>query len=671
MEKKEYGEEYYYRELAVHIRRRIDAAADKIMSDERAALDEEARNLGKLAAYMARRGIFIQVEYICQIFSCTPFERICILTSYAVELEPELKEAFQNQYPTLQQCIRLYTDLFSESLQILKQCYERQKILELLFTMKERSSSASWQERSIQLNGRILDFCFGNVSDPAESERFIQIYLPGDTKEEPQFFHERERDQACSLLARGETAGIFCIRGERGIGKLFWLKSVGKKADLPVVAADMQLMSENPEEFKQQLSAVRREGVLQNGIIAFLHMGNLKERADRRCLKLAAEMLSECERAVFLLTEQDIQEERQWIRRNLLEIEFLPLTYPERLRIWRYFWEKEGLKPDILPALAERFSFTPMQMKQSIREIKEKILFDGNREVQEDVLYSVCQRQIRADMGDIAVSVRSGQTFEDLILPHRIKENLLLAVHQIQYQNQIYEEWGFAGKVLYGRGVSMLFYGPPGTGKTMAAAVMAGMLHMELYKIDLSAVMSKYIGETEKNLKKVFDAAKGTKSILFFDEADALFGKRSEVSDAQDKYANAETAYLLQKMEEYEGAVILATNYLQNFDRAFLRRIKFIIELPFPQEEERLLLWEKVFPENAPLDIDLDYVFLARQFELTGSSIKNAAVNAAFLAASQGKPISMEQIIPSVKGEIEKSGRIVNISDFGRYGYLI
>ena len=198
----------------------------------------------------------------------------------------------------------------------------------------------------------------------------------------------------------------------------------------------------------------------------------------------------------------------------------------------------------------------------------------------------------------------------------------------------VYENWGFDQKLSLGKGLNVLFTGPSGTGKTMAAEIIAHELGVDFYKIDLSSVVSKYIGETEKNLSLIFSEAETANAILFFDEADALFGKRSEVSDAHDRYANIETAYLLQKMEEYTGVVFLATNLDKNMDEAFSRRMHFVVEFSFPNIKERQSIWEKVWPEKTPLD-GLDLVFMARQFELTGGNIKNIALSAAFLAASE------------------------------------
>ena len=209
-----------------------------------------------------------------------------------------------------------------------------------------------------------------------------------------------------------------------------------------------------------------------------------------------------------------------------------------------------------------------------------------------------------------------------------------------------------------------------GTGKTLAAEILAGDLSLELYKLDLAAVVSKYIGETEKNLDQVFDAAAAGNVVLFFDEADALFGKRTEVSDAHDRYANLETAYLLQRLESYDGVVVMATNLSKNIDTAFLRRLHAMVEFPVPEEAERHRLWERNLMPGAPVnDVDLD--FLAHQFTLTGGSIRNAALTAAFLAAEAGTPITMATLVLGLSREFQKLGRLVPATDFGPYSDLV
>jgi SpoVK/Ycf46/Vps4 family AAA+-type ATPase len=236
---------------------------------------------------------------------------------------------------------------------------------------------------------------------------------------------------------------------------------------------------------------------------------------------------------------------------------------------------------------------------------------------------------------------------------------------QVKYRNIVGEEWGFFEKTPYGRGISVLFYGPPGTGKTMAVQVIAAELGLELYRIDLSKMVSKYIGETEKNISALFERAKQMNVILFFDEADSLFAKRSEVKDSNDRNANAETAHLLQKMEEYEGMVILATNLVDQIDDAFRRRIKFMIPFRFPDVETRKKLWHSLIPDKTPLEDGIDLDFFAETFELSGSQIKEILWNAAYIAVADQKPLGNEQLKEATMWNYMKYGKQLTKEDFG------
>jgi SpoVK/Ycf46/Vps4 family AAA+-type ATPase len=254
------------------------------------------------------------------------------------------------------------------------------------------------------------------------------------------------------------------------------------------------------------------------------------------------------------------------------------------------------------------------------------------------------------------------------VLPPDQTNQLHELIARYRTRSVVYQEWGFSP--LPSTGVVALFSGPSGTGKTLAAEIVAGQLGLDLYKVDLSSVVSKYIGETEKNLEKIFGAASAGDLVLFFDEADALFGKRSEVSDAHDRYANIEVAYLLQRLETYQGMVVMATNLQRNIDDAFLRRISVAVDFEPPDQPQRRLIWEHSFPPSAPVG-ELDFDFLARQFKVTGGIIRNAALGAAFLAADVDASVTMERVALSMKREFQKLGRLRTESEFGHYFALV
>src|SRR5664279_2415749 len=273
-------------------------------------------------------------------------------------------------------------------------------------------------------------------------------------------------------------------------------------------------------------------------------------------------------------------------------------------------------------------------------------------------LTAACREQSNHKLRDLAMKIELHSSWDDIVLPEDKLAHLREICSHVRHQYHVLGQWGFGKKLGRGNGLSALFTGPSGTGKTMAAEVVACDLELDLYKVDLAGVVSKYIGETEKNLARVFAEAETSNAILFFDEADALFGKRTEVSDAHDRYANIETSFLLQKMEEYEGVVILATNLRENMDEAFTRRIHFIVDFPFPDEAHSLRIWQTHFPGDTPVAPDVDYEFLARELRLPGGNIKNIVLSSAFLAAENGGVVNMQHILHGGRREYEKMGKI-------------
>jgi hypothetical protein len=279
-----------------------------------------------------------------------------------------------------------------------------------------------------------------------------------------------------------------------------------------------------------------------------------------------------------------------------------------------------------------------------------------------DDAWSISLHRSRPQLDQLAQRIDTKAIWDDIVLPAGQVELLRQISAHVRHRSRVYGDWGFAGKLNRGLGITALFAGDSGTGKTMAAEVLASDLQLNLYRIDLSAVVSKYIGETEKNLRRLFDAAENGGSILLFDEADALFGKRSEVKDSHDRYANIEVNYLLQRMEAFRGLAILATNMKSALDTAFMRRLRFVVQFPYPTSLERRLIWQRSFPQAVPLAA-LDYERLAR-FNLSGGNIQSIALNAAFLAAQNGGVVSMAHVLSATRTEYLKLERGVNEREF-------
>jgi AAA+ superfamily predicted ATPase len=340
----------------------------------------------------------------------------------------------------------------------------------------------------------------------------------------------------------------------------------------------------------------------------------------------------------------------------------LPMpTVPMRQAAWERALADLGPPVDLAWAgpLANQFRLTPGQIHDAAAWAAHTCAMRG--ELQDMTLadlYAGCRSQSNHKLAELAQHIAPRYGWEDIVLPEDKLIQLREICSHVTHRYRVFGDWGFDRKLSHGKGLSVLFAGPSGTGKTMAAEIMAQALQVDLYKIDLSGVISKYIGETEKNLAKIFQEAESSNAILFFDEADAVFGKRTKISDAHDRYANIETSYLLQKIEEYEGVVILATNLRENMDDAFTRRMRFIVEFPFPDAASRQEIWQRHFPNEAPVMADLDYAWLAKQFQITGGNIKNIVLNAAFFAAEDGGAIGLEHVLCGARREFEKIGKL-------------
>jgi hypothetical protein len=360
---------------------------------------------------------------------------------------------------------------------------------------------------------------------------------------------------------------------------------------------------------------------------------------------------------------------------NLLlpAVKVLPATYQERLECWKKNLGAKAAGQDALIAeCARRFRFERETIRAICRELNQ-----SRRKISGHELFAACRAELDTDIGELASRVTPRFNDEELILPHK-QDRLFQEIRKAMSSlTEVHYGWGTA-KVWNEGGISVLFAGPPGTGKTMAAEILAIKLDLPMYRIDLSQVVNKYIGETEKNLKRVFDAADVSDMILFFDEADSLFGRRTEVSDAHDRYANLEISYLLERMERFKGLAILATNRKKDLDEAFLRRLRYIIDFPLPDAGERKRIWQQVVPEYVD-GSQLEFDFLAGQFPLAGGNIRSIVFNACLQSAdgsglnggNGGGRLSMTDIVIAVKREYDKLNRTLSPQQYGAYAALI
>lgn len=476
------------------------------------------------------------------------------------------------------------------------------------------------------------------------------------------------------LSAEDKTALVF-FSGKRGSGKRFQVKHCAAALGEDVLFADIREICSG-EDMESAFHAAVCESVLKDCALCFTGFEYLLGKEDQEKLfRFVSLMKRSC---AWLGNRLYITSEKKWLDARLEgEMVKIDAELPEpdegsRSALWKAFMDGRSFADGIDPQeMAAKFRFTAGQIRAAVERAADLTQMSGESVISAQLLHESCYAQAVAGLDTLAVPIKAAYGWQDLVLPEREIGILKEACTHVRYHHKVYGTWGFGKKAVYGRGLSVLFSGPPGTGKTMAAQVMTNQLHMKMYKIQLSQVVSKYIGETEKNLRQVFTEARDANCILFFDEMEALFAKRSEVKDSHDRNANIETAYLLQQMEEYDGVLLMATNLMENIDQAFLRRINFAVAFPFPDASTRKLLWEKMLDTGAPIGEDVDYGFLAENFRMAGGNIKNCVIHAAFLAAAENVPISMGHLIRSIVNEQHKNNAVVLREDLKEYADLV
>ncbi len=447
------------------------------------------------------------------------------------------------------------------------------------------------------------------------------------------------------------------------------------RAEWPALVLDLAALAAAPAPRDAIAAAELMQQVLGVGILAspldalFDTDGRVVESAAAPLRRLASESP-----ALILAASEG----SRW-RQLLSETQGLEVHLPEpdartRRRIWRSaLGALDGAAPAAaqVDALADRFVLGPHRIRQAVVAASQAARLAGESAPSPRQLFAAARAASTDRSGGMTSRVTTPFDWEDLMVPADVRERLNDLVGAIQQRYRVLDEWGFAARVGVARGIKALFAGPSGTGKTMAAGIVARTLELELQRIELAQVTSKYIGETEKNLDRAFAAARRANAVLFIDEADALLGKRSEVKDAHDRYANIETAYLLQKMEDHDGVVILATNLAKNIDEAFARRMELVVEFPMPDATSRERLWRRMFPTQAPLAADIDFSFLARQFTLAGGDIRNIVLDAAYQAARADRAIGMADVVRAVARQNAKRGKVSTAAEFREYFHLL
>jgi len=505
-----------------------------------------------------------------------------------------------------------------------------------------------------QIDGRLLDLVQVHGSPPIDNP----IFVDPDIEERVVRLVQR-----LCVTSPGERSRLaLYLQGPYGVGKRRLALKVCAHLGCHLLDVDVEaLLLQGGREGQTEplLRRAFRESLLLQAALYLRHGEALLRDEAQEGRKALGQVTAEYGWLVFIASD------RPWTHPELFErvvfhaVEVPLPAVPVRAAAWGHNLAPFAVPEGWTTELAGQFRLTPGQIEDAVAWAATEVAArPESAGLGLADLYRACRQRSHDRLGELAERIEPRAGWDDLVLPADQIAQLCEICSQVRHEHLVFEEWEFSAKVSRGRGVSALFYGPPGTGKTLAAEVVAHELQRDLYKVDLSGVVSKYVGETEKNLARIFEEAETSNAILFFDEADALFGKRTEVSDAHDRYANIETSYLLQRMEAYQGIVILATNLRENMDEAFTRRLRFVVEFPFPDEASRREIWRTHFPGAAPVSLAVDVDILARDLKIAGGNIKNIVLNAAFLAAADGQVIGMEQLLHAARREFAKLGKL-------------
>lgn len=606
-------------------------------------LQEAQQTLEKAAADLPAMAA---LEGLCHLLRLSAFERNVLLLCAGMELDGRfaaLCAAAQSEplaYPTLGLALAA---LPNPDWRVLSQTSPLR-----YWHLLEVGDGKALTLAPLRIDPCILQYLIGvNYS----TDRLVGVYTPAADSTDLAPSHQAQVEQMVDIwTATDDTRSrpILQLCGEDPTSKVAIALAVCEELELELQAIPAYALPTDPASLATLMRLWEREFVLTDRVL-LLDCDELEASDTAHALALH-QFLERTHGLLFVASRQ----RRTLAQRPILSFEISKPPFREQRAIWQQALGEAGEGLDgSLDRLVYQFNLSAPVIRAACAGVLAQdweAAADGRS--LETALWDTCRMQSRPRLEDLAQRIEPMAAWADLILPDAQKQVLQEIVIHVRQRSIVYDTWGFASKSARGLGTAALFAGSSGTGKTMAAEILAQELRLDLYRIDLSAVVSKYIGETEKNLRRVFDAAETGGAILLFDEADALFGKRSEVKDSHDRHANIEVSYLLQRVEAYRGLAILTTNLPGALDDAFLRRLRFIVQFPFPDLEQRVLIWQRIFPTATPTE-DLDFQKLAR-LNVAGGNIRNIALNAAFLAAEAGQSVTMAHLLRSARREYAK-----------------
>ncbi|NJO27182.1 MAG: ATP-binding protein [Richelia sp. SL_2_1] len=589
---------------------------------------------------------------LSQRLGLSPFEQKVLLLCAAIELDTSIaalcaraQDNPHQTYPTFALAFSLFTDAAWDVLSP-ERPLRYWRLLEI-----NQPAAQPLTSSPLRADERIVNYLKGlNYLD----DRLVSLVTPLDVENinyQLPLSHQQAVEAIATYLEPYQTPTVIQLLGSDTASKQLIARQAAQNMGLFVYRLSLELLPSQAAELETFIRLWERESLLLP-IILYLDAQEITNSPTEAQNALVYRFLNRINHFLFLSS----REIRCNLGRPTIPIDIEKPTPEEQKQLWETALGNIG---DEIPAkLASQFNLN----QPTISQITKTVLNTASNNNLYDQIWFTCLANTRPQLDMLAQRLNPKASWEDIVLPPEETNLLQQIADQVKQRSKVYQEWGFENRMNRGLGISALFAGESGTGKTMAAEVIANELRLNLYRIDLSAVVSKYIGETEKNLRRLFDAAEDGGAILFFDEADALFGKRSEVKDSHDRYANIEINYLLQRMEAFRGLAILASNMRNALDHAFVRRLRFIVTFQFPNPPERQKIWQRAFPKELPIE-NLDFARLAR-LNLTGGSIHNIALNAAFLAAQQSRGVTMPLVLQAARTEFRKLDRPINEVDF-------
>ena len=588
---------------------------------------------------------FFSYEYISKLFNLSILEKFCLMMGVLIKTDDRYKDILQNieGEKTINYSLAIKIYYFVENISDIDHFYSIQNELQ------EKMNSLFFNGNLCNLDNYIFEIITKNSKLISNKNSGIIIKTPENISKP--IIRKDFAIQICDYLketTKNHTA-YYYISGCEGIGKKYIVKCACDILNKNIVYFDLEeYVSQNKQKFADAIMSAYRTALINQAYICLENFQSLikADFMNQKYIEFILNLASNFSKAVFVLSSEEILFRKYFRECMFMDLTLDELTNSEKFKIWNE--ELKNLKKDKnldIHELANKFSFTPLQIKNTVEDAFKICRGKKEKPIDKFIICEAAYNQVSGNLTDKATLIKKKHTWDELVLQKDQKDLIKRACNHIKYKHIVYDKWGMGKRVLYGRGLSVLFTGPPGTGKTMAAQVVANELGLEIYKVDLSKVISKYIGESEKNLGEVFDSAKKSNVILLFDETDALFGKRTEVKDSHDKNANVETSYLLQKMEEYDGITIMTTNYVVHFN--------------FPDAKARKEIWLKMYPKEMPISKDVDFDYLAKNFEIAGGNIKNVALNSGFMAASESKSVEMKHIVKALEYEMKKQGKMV------------